>query len=146
MSNPKAIRCQYHRCIHGYLDQSKKNLEKNQRRHVLLYHEDQPLFLGFKGAQFTFKRDSSRDMKYVCPCEKAFPNPYTLRQHIQGDGKDHKPCRVVGFLLKDIAAGKMTRDSNTISFGPSQSSRGEADEPNVQEPEETENEEDEGEV
>ncbi|KAG0239548.1 hypothetical protein BG011_003906, partial [Mortierella polycephala] len=62
-----------------------------------------------------------------------------------GDGKDHKPCRVIGFLLKDIAAGNMTRDSDTISFGPSQQSRGdgkEADEPNVQEPEVTENEED----
>ncbi|KAG0197357.1 hypothetical protein BGX33_000722 [Mortierella sp. NVP41] len=74
------------------------------------------------GAVFRFRRDPSREHKYVCVCGAAFPNPYTLRYHVNGKpSKSRGPCHSIYTKAIDIVTNNTICDDDTkpINYGPS---------------------------
>ncbi|KAG0061975.1 hypothetical protein BGZ89_011018 [Linnemannia elongata] len=74
------------------------------------------------GAHFKFKRDPSRDNKYVCVCSTTFPNPYSLRYHVEGvPNKSRAPCHLILAKAIEVVNENIVCDDETkpINYEPS---------------------------
>lgn len=110
--------CPFKKCNHGYLIDSPI---KAERDHVKRYHLDVTETIGIMGAIFSFRRDPSKDYKYVCICRREIRNPFSLRNHVQGIPFQSKPpCGSICTKAEDIVANNIIfdDDTNPITYRP----------------------------
>ncbi|KAK3807516.1 MAG: hypothetical protein JOS17DRAFT_571080 [Linnemannia elongata] len=138
MEIPRPRTCPFLKCDHGYPIDS---TIKSERDHNRLYHLNTPLLIVVKEVAFTFRRDPSRQHKYVCVCGAASPNPSTFQYHVKGKqsssrgvkGKQSSsrgvkgkqspsrpPCSYICTRAADIVMNSITceGDTQTINYRP----------------------------
>ncbi|KAG0200199.1 hypothetical protein BGX33_011153 [Mortierella sp. NVP41] len=74
------------------------------------------------GAVFIFRRDPSRQHKYVCVCGNGFLNPFSLRYHVEGKpSRSQRPCHLVRTKAIDIVTNNIVCNDDTkpINYRPS---------------------------
>ncbi|KAG0345521.1 hypothetical protein BG005_001271 [Podila minutissima] len=114
-ANNKYTSCPFEKCRYGFLAES---TIRGERDHVKRYHQHTTETIGTMGAVFYFRRDPSRQNKYVCACGKDFPNRYSLRYHVYGrPSKSQDPCRKIRDEAIDIVENNIICDDDTKPIG-----------------------------
>lgn len=112
MATPRPKTCPFNKCDRGY---PIVGTNKTERDHNRLYHLDIPVHVGLMGVNFTFRRDRSRQHKYVCMCGADTPSSSYIQSHVKGS-PSKSPCVFICAQAVNIVTNKITCEDNTQSI------------------------------